>query len=222
MKNVTGYWSRTLIATAIAAAVSVPASAAILNGVFDVHVYQGLGSGNIADPNNQAVIGNPLIVPGAEIAHITYTGDLNFNATTNTVLAFFQSGGGGISTITGGLAYPISTGNFGTTTVMTFSGSTFGQSWGGTITHDDGVTLYNTFGNAGSALASSAGPTSSISTSFANLNSSNWGLVYVAANDLPEVLAMDVSSRVPEPATLGIIGLGLGLIGTASQRRKKV
>jgi hypothetical protein len=44
----------------------------------------------------------------------------------------------------------------------------------------------------------------------------------VAANDLPEVLAMDVSSRVPEPATLGIIGLGLGLIGTASQRRKKV
>jgi hypothetical protein len=105
---------------------------------------------------------------------------------------------------------------------MTFSGSTFGQSWGGTITHDDGVTLYNTFGNAGSLLASSAGPTSSISTSFANLNSSNWGLVYVAANDLPEVLAMDVSSRVPEPATLGIIGLGLGLIGTASQRRKKV
>ncbi len=94
MKNVTGYWSRTLISTAIAAAVSVPASAAILNGVFDVYVYQGLGSGNIADPNNQAVIGNPLIVPGAEIAHITYTGDLNFNATTNSVLVFFQSGGG--------------------------------------------------------------------------------------------------------------------------------
>ncbi len=221
MKNVTGYWSRTLIATAIAAAVSVPASAAPLNGVFDVYVYQGLGGGTAGAAQNQAVIGNPLISPTRQIAHFTYTGNLNFNAASNNILAFFISGGGLLSN-NAGLNTTISSGNFGSTTVMTFSGTTAGQTLGGTITHDDGVSLYNTFGTAGSLLASSAGPTSSISTSFANLNSSNWELVYVAANDLPEVLSMDVTSRVPEPATLGIIGLGLGLIGTASQRRKKV
>jgi hypothetical protein len=103
------------------------------------------------------------------------------------------------------------------------NGRAFFNSGGGVLSYSSGlnITACNAFGNADSALTSSPSPTSSTPTGFSNLNSSKWDLVYLAVNGLPEVLSMDVTSRVSEPATLGIIGLGLGLLGTVTQRRKK-
>ena len=85
----------------------------------------------------------------------------------------------------------------------------------GTIHHDDGIGLYQN----GLPVALSVGPTVDIPTSF-TLPAGNFQLIYVAANDLPEVLSIDVTrGTVPDGGTTLML-LGGALVGLGALRRK--
>ena len=218
------HWARSLIATGIATviatAASAPAFAAILYNSVDGVVYLGFGGFSEASVRNQAALSNPLLSVGSKTASFSDNGTLNFTTPANNRRSFFNSCGGAVSDSTG-LNTLVSGPVFTLTTVMTISGTTAFQAWGSLPTDDDGTTAYNTFANAGAGLTGGPSPTSSMSMRFSNPNGSKWELVYGVVNGLPEVLPMDATSRVSEPATLGIIGLGLGLLGMASQRHRK-
>jgi hypothetical protein len=116
----------------------------------------------------------------------------------------------------------LSTSNYGTTTVMVITGNTNGFTLGGTIDHDDGVSLYDGTG-FGTLVVGSPSPTVDIPTSFSGLSGA-FELIYVEANGLPAVLDLDVTSSVantPLPATLPLFAGGLGAVGFLARRKKQ-
>lgn len=211
-----------LSATLVAGlALAITAQATPLSGTFTIDIYKGNGGGNSGSAASQANSANPLLTtPADKKISLTYTGAINFlipGGGTNTIQAFFNSGGGSLSGVTsfngGALTDPLSASNFGDTTLFDIYGST-GVGLFGSIQHDDGITLYQN----NVAVASSAAPTVSIATAYA-LGAGAFRLIYVASNDLPEVLQFNVDRTVPEPGTLGLLGLGLAGLGL-SRRRK--
>jgi hypothetical protein len=198
-------------------------SAATLTETFGVTIYQGPGNGDINNANNQAAQGNPLIAGGNLLGTGTYTGALDLNegsGGTNTIGAFFTTAGSSLTGFSnpGNLGNVLSTGNFGTTTVMVITGNTNGATLSGTIDHDDGVSLYDGAGFS-NLVAGSASPTVDIPTSFSGLTGA-FELIYVEANGLPAVLDAEVSST-PLPAALPLFAGGLGMLGLFGRRRKQ-
>lgn len=208
-------------AMALAGTIGV-ANATPLGGTFNISVYQGPGNGNIGNANNQAQQSNPLIAPGNLIGFGTYTGVLDLDdGGTNTIGAFLSSAGGtvsaGLAAISGSM---LSTANFGMTSVFVITGNVGGSVLGGTISHDDGASLYDGAG-FGVLVAGSPSPTVEIPTPFAGLTGA-FQLIYVEANSIPAVLTLDVTSNTgaPEPLTLSLFGAGLA--GLGAMRRRKV
>jgi hypothetical protein len=186
------------------------AQAGLLNGTFTINIYQGTGGGNSGAPQEQANLANPLL-SSTLLSQVLYTGDINFflpTGGTNTIKAFLDSAAGSYSGLTvGGNA--ISAGNYGLTTVFSITGSTGGES--GFIHHDDGIGLYQ----GTTAIVLSSAPTVDIATPF-TLPAGNFQLIYVAANDLPEVLQVET---VPDGGTTVML-LGGALMGLGFLRRK--
>jgi hypothetical protein len=92
----------------------------------------------------------------------------------------------------------------------------------GTIAHDDGASIFD--GTDSIAFLNSAFPTAEIVDNFSLPSAGTYDVWYVEANSAPSVLAIspDVTSdsQVPEPATLGILGLALlSLFGIGGRRR---
>ena len=200
------------------------AAKATISGTFniDIYNYDALG----VSANADATPGNVTTYAGELISSITYTGLLLFDtrllpdpSTPSTIKEFLESSGGTLSS-DAGLNIDLSTGGFRTTTLLdiTWNGAFPG---GGSIEHDDGVSLYDTSTNPDTLLtpASAATPTTPIDTTFAAIGSTDLRLIYSAANGNPEVL--DVTA-VPLPAAVWLFGSAiLGLLGVGYKRRGK-
>lgn len=201
---------RLLLALVVAATLVAggTAQAGYLTGTFTIDI--GRTSAAVAGKDD-ATFNNPLLSSPYLLETITYNGDLNFFTPPGNTIGEFLASGGGSSNVSAGTAgLVISTGNFVTTTVFRISGTT--GAINGSIRHDDGMGLYRP---NGSTIAASITPTVAIDTPY-SFEGGAFQLVYVAANDNPEVLQFNV---VPDGgATLML--LGGALVGLGALRRK--
>ncbi len=205
---------RLLLASLAASGFALAAHATPLTGTFNISIYQGTGNGTSTDPLVQANLTNPLFGT-TPVGTLSYTGALNFDAGSATTIGGFLATGGGV--ITGsfpGAADTLSTAPFGTTTLFSITGSNT-EALTGSVTHDDGASLYSGSGNA--VVFDSSSPTSVTSTGY-TLPGGSFDLVYVEANGAPAVLDFNVTS-VPEPMSIAILGVGLIGLGVMSRRK---
>ena len=156
----------------LAAALSAPALAGPLTGPFTVQYYQSNNAtpGSSTDPTQQALpsaVAAIQAVPGSFTSpSFTYNGPLVLTQFSNPPLinSFFASAGGTTSVVLP--ATTMSTGGFQNETLIKFTFTTVGTI-SGSITHDDGISLFKA-GTTSTDLvvAGAAKPTSALSTSF--------------------------------------------------------
>ena len=201
---------------------------------YSVEVWIGPTVSRIADANN---------VPGSAAVHATFdwTGPINWNnGSSQNPSQTFTPGGGGLNLfgnfVTGGTISNYN-GNYSLATLQntSLSDSGYGYSaffqitgtyssastFAGSITHDDGASLYTDSGT----IFQRANPTTAVTENFTlAAGTHNFTLDYVEANGSPSVLQIIFPSDVqpvPEPETYAMLLAGLGLMGFTARRRKK-
>ena len=182
--------------------------------------------------------GNPIIGT-TPTATFTYSGNLDWvSLSTNTVGAFIGAGNvGGISNFQSGtfgngaigvgnfLGAPLSVGGDSQATFWRFTGFVSTPGASGSITHDDGVTLY--VGNDILVNSPVETPSDTDPWTAGPYTNAAFILDYVAGNGVPEILRFDVNdgittfqAGVPEPSTWLMMIAGFFGLGFMAYRRK--
>jgi PEP-CTERM motif len=196
------------------------AHATPLNTIASLTIWNFTNAGGlITDANQQALPSNPGAVLANQVYSGTYTGPINFTDPSggiNTIAAFLNSAGGTFLPLQN-LTQTLSTAPFAITTLMDFE-FTIPTEDIGTISHDDGMSVWNATNTTN--FIDSSFPTADISTPF-DLAAGTYNVWYAESNGLPADLIIDVtrSVGVPEPGTLALFGLGLVGLGFVRRRR---
>lgn len=231
---------RSFLAAAALLSTSLAAHAGTISGTYNVTVSEGVTGGTGFDTAS----GNPF--SGANTASATFsytgpivfdntaaqngpgaTGDLNsaFGFSTSNISAYAGSG----SVTYGGAAVANynTVGNF-----LASSGSASGFTYGSyytfdlgtlsagtilTVTHDDGISIFQGGAQVGSSVS---GPTSQTTDTIDLTNAGDTVLRYARENGTPSVLEVSSSAVTPEPSSIAL--LGTGLLGFAGLLRKRL
>jgi hypothetical protein len=230
---------RAILAAAALLSAGVAAHADIVNGSYSVTVSEGLTGGNGFDTTN----GNPFTGPNTASAAFTYTGGINFDntagqngpGTTGDLNSAFGFSGSNISGYsgTGSVVYNSQTiADFGSvSSFLNSSGSASNFDYGSyytfdlgvlsagtilSITHDDGVSVYQGSTEVGSATA---GPTTVTTDVIDVISTGDTILRYARENGTPSILEVNQLSAAPEPSGLALLGTSLlGFVGVVRKR----
>ena len=192
-----------------------------------VKVWEGVNTAGSGGADEQARPSNPLAAatPNAAFTY-TFSGGLTWVEATqasNTLAAFVGAGGGSIAGCVGTscsgatalMSDVLSTSGFHRTSLFELTFTTSGPTVG-VIGHDDGASIYD--GSNTTAYYYDPEPTVLDTSAFSLPGAGTYNIWYVEANGAPSDLIVNLTS-VPEPATLGL--MGLGLIGIGFARRKR-
>jgi hypothetical protein len=216
-----------MIRTALLAGAAVVLLGAMTPAFADVSVHfwnYNNGGGNIGDANQQADSSNPILATSPN-ATFTYTGPIDWSTSNsaNLVSEFLNLGdvtnfnSATYASVTDFGNVSLSSAPFSTTSFFEITGA--GTFTGGSISHDDGASLYVD----GSTVVDSAGPTSLDVSPFSGLSDTlhSYTLDYVEANGAPSVLTFTTTGGVPELSTWAMMGLGFAGLGFAGMRASK-
>jgi hypothetical protein len=217
-----------LLAAALACA-PVVAGAATLSGSFTVSAVNVKDMSSI---DSQATIGNYNTALGGGFGAytsdvFTYTGDLDFRvggpqtASPYTISDWLNTGTGivdGLDAVLAGLqlSFPdINSGN-ATTTFFLFTLNAILSPGDFTVTHDDGIAIYDD----GILLGGTLGPIGETTTNVNGFDGGVFSILYVATNGNPSILEVDTTAApVPLPAGGLLLLSGLGAMAFARRRR---
>jgi PEP-CTERM motif len=214
------------------AATMFSAAAANAASVFTVDVWTGAPNGGAS-----SFIADAAHTPtGAPSAEFTYTGDINWfvagpqNTTPSGNLAGafipsadisgFTSPSGAYATLADFLNSSLSVAGDAYASFFRITGSySSGTSVSGSISHENGASVYDYLGNA---VYSSPSETSEITGNFVLPSGSHpFTVDYVEGNGSPSVLNLSMSG-VPEPSTWAMMLMGFGGLGAAMRARRKL
>jgi len=212
-----------------ALAVTMLSAAAANASVFTVDVWTGFPNGVTS-----STIADAAHTPtAAASAEFTYTGDINWfvGGPQNTTpagnlagtfipsanISGFTSPSGSYATLADFLNSSLSIAGDAYASYFRIVGSySSATSVSGSISHDDGASVYDDLGNA---VYSSPNETSDITGNFVLPGGSHTFTVdYVEGNGSPSVLNLSIA--VPEPASWALMISGFGMAGAMLRRRR--
>jgi hypothetical protein len=202
-------------------------SSAAHAATFDVTVWTGANDGV-----QSKTFANNIVPTGLASAHFTWLGDIdwfvdgpqNNNSSGNLVSDFlggsanisgFSSPRGTYANLADFLDDSLSVNGDAYATFFKITGVGKGH---GTITHDDGASVYD---YNGAAVYASPSETSAITGQFDLPTGAHpFTVYYVEGNGSPSVLNLSVAG-VPEPATWATMMLGVAGLGAVLRRRRE-
>jgi hypothetical protein len=229
--NLAGAIAAASLLGAAGAALAVPVASAAT--VYTVDVWTGAPNGVTSSTTADAA-GKPT---GPAAAQFTFTGPINwyvggpqnsgpsgnlfstfFNTYTSTSdISNFSSPSGAFSSETAFLGASMSDAGDSYASYFQIVGSYSDSTVTGTISHDDGASVYDYLGNA---VYSSPAETSDITGAFTLPGGTHSFTVdYVEGNGAPSVLDLSISA-VPEPATWAVMLVGFFGMGTMMRRAR--